>query len=250
MRRDRYYKIYRRLESVKDIPHVAEKYEVNDDILYSILSQKIVKMTKKDYHIVARQSAAMLREWNRGKSLLQIAEERKFSPVLISSFILKENGLSKRDFKQFISQPDMIKNKRLKDEIIDVLNADFIYSPSGSDSQRERGISCECRIQEWLDVESIPYMTEDDSRKMGREKTPDFLFHDEQVILGKKAYWFESKGSFGSPYQAKSDYNKQFKYYVDLFGPGIVAYWAGFVDDISLSSDIIIVDKTFFEKNK
>jgi len=136
--------------------------------LFSILSQKIVRNTKKDYYIVQRQSSAMYREWKYGKSLLQIAEERVFAPVLTASFILKEHGLTKRQFKGYIADLPSIKDKRLRDELSEVIEEDFIYSPQGIENQKHRGVFCEDQIQNWLDARSIEYMTEEDRWNAGR----------------------------------------------------------------------------------
>jgi len=247
MRRDVFYKIYRRLESRKDIPYVSEKYGFGEDVLYSILSQKIVRNTKKDYYLIARQARAMAREWERGKTLVQLAEERKFPAILTSGFVLAELGHGKKAVKQYVQDPSLAPTPRLRAELEDVLAEDFIYSPRGITCQKDRGIFCESCIKSWLDEQGITYMTEQDSRDMGRSKTPDFLFHEPHELLGREFQWMESKGSFGSPFQARHDYEKQLSSYVELFGPGIVVYWVGFVDDIVLDEDVAIVDRTFFD---
>ncbi|MHC1605169.1 MAG: TPD domain-containing protein [Candidatus Methanofastidiosia archaeon] len=247
MRRDTYYKIYNMLNKVTNVPTVSRKFGVGEGVLYSILSQKIVRKTKRDFYIIQRQSKKMLEEWRYGKSLLQIAEERKFPPVLTASFILKENGITKREFRDFLLNVDKIKDERLKRDIKEIISEDIVYSPHGIKCQREKGLSCENRMKQWLDIKKIKYMTEEESRAMEREKTPDFLFEKEIKVEGFFANWIESKGSFGSPYQVRGDYHKQLKHYVELFGPGIVSYWMGFVDDIYLGKKVMIVDNTFFD---
>ncbi|HHN81801.1 MAG TPA: hypothetical protein ENN11_04180, partial [Methanomicrobia archaeon] len=99
MRKNTFYKIYRRLGGVRDIPRISHHFKVQEDVLYSILSQKIVRQTKKDFHVIARQCERMAREWESGKTLLKIAEEREFPPVLTASFILKQLGVSKKQYK-------------------------------------------------------------------------------------------------------------------------------------------------------
>lgn len=247
MRRDIFFKIYRRLESRHDVPDVSEKYGYGEDVLYSILSQKIVRNTKKDYYIIARQAHAMAREWKRGKTILQLAEERKFPPILTAGFVFREMGISKKVLRAYTSAPDDIPDKRICSEMQSVMEEDFIYSPRGIECQKDRGIFCEDRIKEWLDEQGYTYMTENDSREMGRTKTPDFLFHEPHALIDTDVNWIESKGSFGSPFQARHDYEKQLRHYVDLFGPGIVAYWVGYIDDLVLDDDITIVDRTFFD---
>jgi len=248
MKRTTFFKLYDRLNTVKDIPKTSRKFRIPEDVLYSIYSQKVVRKTKRDFYLIQRQSDAMLREWKNGKSLLCIAEERMFSPVLTSSFILKNDGFTKRQFRELLNDPESIKQKRIRKEIKEVLDADIIYSPQGIENQKKRGVFCEDQIQEWLDGREMDYFTEEESRALERKKTPDFLLKCPMEYDGRTINWVESKGSFGSPYQTRYDYDNQLSHYVKLFGPGIVSYWMGYIDDTHMGKDIIIVDRRFFNE--
>ncbi|MBN1786400.1 MAG: TPD domain-containing protein [Candidatus Methanofastidiosa archaeon] len=236
-----------RLNSVRDIPRTSKRFKVPEDVLYSIYSQKMVRRTKRDFYLIQRQSLTMLREWRNGKSLLEIAEERMFSPILTASFILKNDGYTKKQFKDLLHNPDSIRDDRFRKEIIDILDADIIYSPQGIENQKNRGIFCEEQIKYWLDDREMEYCTEEESRALERSKTPDFLLKEPYIMDGKSIRWFESKGSFGSPYQTRYDYDNQLSHYLKLFGPGLVSYWLGYVDDISMGKEIIMVDRRFFQ---
>ncbi|HOP08991.1 MAG TPA: C15orf41 family protein, partial [Candidatus Methanofastidiosa archaeon] len=166
---------------------------------------------------------------------------------LTASFILKNDGFTKRQFKELLHDPENIRQKRLKKEIEEVIESDFIYSPQGIENQKNRGIFCEEQIQKWLDERGIEYCTEEESRALERQKTPDFLLKCPMEYNGKTINWVESKGSFGSPYQTRYDYDNQLSHYVKLFGPGMVSYWLGYVDDIHMGKDIVMVDRRFFE---
>ena len=248
MKRDTFFKLYDTMNRVRDIPRISKRFRIPEDVLYSIFSQKVVRGTKRDFYLIQRQTNAMLREWKNGKSLLRIAEERMFSPVLTASFILKNDGFTKRQFKELLHNPDEIKQKRLQNEIKEVLDSDFIYSPQGIENQKNRGVFCEEQIQIWLDERGIEYYTEEESRALERKKTPDFLLKCPMEFQGRMVNWFESKGSFGSPYQTRYDYDYQLSHYVKLFGPGVVSYWLGFVDDIHMGKDIIMIDRRVFER--
>ena len=47
--------------------------------------------------------------------------------------------------------------------------------------------------------------------------------------------------------EVQRQFKKQLGPYLQYFGPGIVVYWYGYIDDITLGNDIKIVDETFFK---
>jgi Holliday junction resolvase len=230
MNEELYSRIYRRLNRKGDVFELAEKFDISKDVLFSILSQKIVRRTKRDYHGLKKQSSQLLKEWKKGKSLLKLSRERRFSPVLLSSFILREYGVTKKEFYNYLRHPENIEDKRINKEIKEILDEDVVYSPLAIDIQRKNGKRAEKKIAQWLDEQRVNYITEREVRELYK-KTPDFLLKDFFYVKGNSIYWIESKASFGDHIQMKSDYHRQLKHYVELFGRGLVIYWHGYVND-------------------
>ncbi|MFQ6089141.1 MAG: TPD domain-containing protein [Candidatus Methanofastidiosia archaeon] len=230
MKEATYRRLYRVLHSKESISHLSKKFRMPEELLLTILAQKIVRKTKKDYHIVKRQSKKLHREWKRGKTLLEISKEKRFSPILMASFILTEDGISKREFRKFINNPKSIEDRRLKIEILEIIENDMVYSPKGLEIQRVNGEFAESKIREWLELKRISYATETEIKRE-HKKTPDFLLEEVLKIDGRSINWIESKASFGDKTQMRRDYNQQLKHYLNLFGEGLVCYWNGFIDD-------------------
>ena len=255
MNEDLYNRLYRRLNKKGDVFKLAEILGIPKEILFAILSQKIVRKTKRDYHGLKRQSPRLLNQWKSGKSLLKISEERKFSPVLISSFILKEKGITKRELRGYMHDPHSIRDPRIRKEILEVLEEEVVYSPEAAEIQRRNGRTAEKKIGEWLDQQEVKYITEAEAREL-HQKTPDFLL-DEPLSLNRTSiFWVESKASFGDKVQMRGDYNRQLKHYVGLFGKGLVVYWHGYINDsdelqqFPYSPDILIGNSFLIEGEK
>lgn len=63
------------------------------------------------------------------------------------------------------------------------------------------------------------------------------------LVLGRVVHWIDSKASFGDPTVHKEQGLKQFISYVDRYGPGMVIYWMGFVEELNAHPDILIMDE-------
>lgn len=230
MKEELYYRLYRRLNKRGDVFSLADEFTISKEVLFAILSQKIVRKTKRDYHGLKKQSLRLLKQWKKGKSLLKLSEERRFSPVLISSFILRENGATKKEFYEYLRHPHSIRDPRIKKELLEVLAEEVVYSPEAIEIQRRNGKAAEAKIGEWLDLLGVSYITEREVRELYK-KTPDFLMQEKFSLQSHSISWVESKASFGDTIQMKSDYHRQLKYYVELFGNGLVIYWHGYIND-------------------
>jgi cyanate lyase len=249
MRKQVFMEIYRSINTRDDVPELSQKYGIEEDILLSILSQKTVRNVKKDYYPIMNRIREIVKLWEKGLSFFDIAAKLSFSPILIATMILKEKGHNKKDIKNILNNPDSIDDERIKNEIKKAIEVDIAYSPESSKIQRENGKKGEEMLKGYLDNKEILFLREDDLRKLGSGKTPDFLLNKAIKIRGRKVFWFESKASFGDYIEFKQDYNKQLKHYISLFGPGIVVYWKGYIDDIITDKRVLVVDKNFFEKS-
>jgi len=249
MDRAEYEFLVQRLGSEKDIDSLHKKAGYSKDMLYNILAKKIVRNTLKKFYPIQHKLEFYYRRWLRGESFVKIANELEFSPILFASFILiKKKGIGRKQFNEALRDTKLIRDPRVKKEIEECIKEDFVYSPWAYDIQKKNGEEGERKGAEWLDKKKIPYLTEKDNKEMNHHhKTPDFLFEHPQDINGFKANWIESKSMFGDDREVKRQFNKQLGPYLKYFGPGIVVYWYGFIDDITLGDKIKIVDESFFK---
>jgi hypothetical protein len=242
-----YKKIYDSLNVPDDICRLEEE-GYDQRLLDSLYCQKKSREAKKRDHIVRSKAPALLREWKKGQTLMEISERNKFPPILTSMIIFIQDGASKKQFWDFVRSPDLLESKQTADEMRDVIKNDIVYSPDANDRQKERGIWGETLLHDWLDKQGIKYKTETDLRGGVGQKTPDCLLENPVLYDGKKICWIESKASFGDNDEFRRNTHKQLEPYTHLFGPGLVIYWIGCLDDLQCQQDIYVSDISVLDK--
>jgi hypothetical protein len=93
-----YKALYDNLKKPKDIADLAREFDLDEELLDVLYTQRTVRDTTKRFYRVKNQAHHMLRDWKRGKSIIKIARKEHFSPILTGLFIFQENGHSKKYF--------------------------------------------------------------------------------------------------------------------------------------------------------
>ena len=242
---DTYEQIYGALDGVDDVERVAEHFCQPVGVIYSILNQKTVTEVKKKFSRVKSKSKTHLRVWNKGKTIVQIARRNKIPATLMVSMLLKEMGIPK---KSFFKSMDELPDTRLKNEVKEAIESDFFFSPRAHELHTIKGQLGESILEAWLVEQGASFSTEEDLREMGMQKTPDFLLDEDMEIDGKKISWIESKALFGDEKEHQYYVKKQFTDYEENYGTGMVVYWYGFIDTITMNGHLIR-DYQFFGKD-
>lgn len=239
-----YRHIYDRLNGVEDID-ALEKEGIDRELLTVLFTQKVTRETKKRFHVVKQNAPRLLRDWRRGKSLMDLSRQWKFAPILTAMLIFLEDGASKKEFWAYVKNPELLGNDEVAQEMRDVVANDIVYSPDANEGHRKRGIWGETLLQNWLDGQ-VSYRTECDLRG-SHEKTPDSLFDEPMVWNGKEIHWIESKATFGDNVEFRFNSRKQLVPYTKLFGPGLVVYWLGCLDDLECPKDVYVTDMSMLD---
>jgi len=240
MRKKEYERIVRELRRYEDIDRVAKKYSMDWETVLVIYTQKVIRNTQRNFHRAKAKIRELAGRWSKGERIVNLAKEYNLPPVVMGSLILTEAGLSKREYNDLLRNPDKIAEGSLKDEIIEILENDPLYSPQGNNVQRRRGYLGEARIKEWLEKYGIEFLTENDLKGDGK-KTPDFLLKTPVQYRGEEIHWIESKGTFGDTHELRRNLAKQLKPYLELFGSGMVVYWYGLLDETPSIDGIVIL---------
>ena len=214
------------------------------DTTRAIRSQYLQRKSIKNHYRIKDKAGIYYNEWKNGKSIAEIALDVDFPPVLLANFLMLKMRFSKKKTKEIMKNTNLVKkNKRLKDELDEILGRDELYTLRSHDKQSAEGNRREDRIGNWLDKKNIKYFTENELRAGTVEgKTPDFLLLEPIDWHGDKYNWIESKASFGDEYIHRKNHGKQVSKYVELYGQGILVYWYGYLDVLK-SRGYTIVDR-------
>ncbi|MCK4266177.1 MAG: TPD domain-containing protein [Thermoplasmata archaeon] len=243
-----YKELASKLNYPSDIGMLARDGSIGRELLLIIYTQRVVRDATRRYYQIKNRADKLLWQWKNGTTLVQIARKERFPPVLLSLIVLREYGLSRKEFWSYVRGQSTPRERRLRRDISEVVTEDIIYSPAGMEVQYQRGKKGEARLCEWLDRNRIGYRTEDEI-KGEYAKTPDALLDEPTNIDGQKIYWIESKANFGNALEVRRNMKKQLIPYTQLFGPGIVVYWFGFVKDYERVKDVRVVDSRFFRRD-
>jgi hypothetical protein len=239
---EKYQKVSRELRKIGDVERLSNKYGIDREVLMVIFQQKEVRRMIDMHRKIFKKKDEVFKKWLEGESIVELAEEYDFSPMLMLNIILVEMNVSKRKAKRIKKNPEILGDERLEIEIREAMEKDYLYSPKAHEEQRKRGEEGEKRLFSWLDAHGIEYMRESEMPSKEGQKTPDALLKEPVEMYGKKIYWMDSKASFGDPEEIKRSYERQFKYYVELFGAGMAIYWYGYVET-NLPEGLIVVDE-------
>lgn len=241
-----YKNLITQLKTQSDIEKVAARTEYGKDFLLVLYSQKIVRIVTRKYHKVQHLAPKYYAQWKKGKSFLEIAKKIKFSPVLTGLLILKEDGISRKMYRKYLSNLDEVEDKRLRRELAEVIANDIVYSPEGNEIQARRGKKGEELLNNWLTKQGFQFKTEREIAN-DHKKTPDFLLNEPINVRGIDVHWIESKATFGTRTEIKKNLKNQLIPYRDLYGSGMVVYWFGFLSPLPLVEGILIESGKFIK---
>ncbi|MGP8328815.1 MAG: C15orf41 family protein [Methanosarcinaceae archaeon] len=247
MDRNTYFKIRDSLNSTVDIEHVSFLFTQPVGVISAILDQKIVSMVKSIHGRIKSESKKHAVAWKRGDTILNIANRNGIPATLMASMILKEMGHSKKHINRLFKDPNNIQKQCLRNEIIQALNSDHFFSPKAHRIQTEKSEMGESIIEKWLESQNIGYRNETELRSSGMTRTPDCVLDTALTIDDMEITWIESKALFGDETEHKNYSIKQFKHYEQEYGAGMVVYWYGHLDSITLDGHLIKDHKFFGE---
>ncbi len=246
MDRATYQRLSEQLATYEDVHRIAHAEGLDEELLFVIHTHRVSRDATRRFYVVKRQLPRLVGQWKRGRTVLDIAREWKFPPVLMGQQMLGELGIPRKKVWQTFLHPETAPDARLRREVDELLASDMVYSPRGMELQRERGRKGEERLQRWLEKHGIGYRTEKDLR--GKyAKTPDALLDQPIMFYGQKLTWIESKANFGDDVELRKNLKRQLGPYTELFGEGAVVYWYGYVDGAESPPGILLWDGTTFE---
>ncbi|KAI8482074.1 CDAN1-interacting nuclease 1, partial [Branchiostoma belcheri] len=146
---------------------------------------------------------------------------------------------------QLLKDPCQIPDPVLANEVQQCILNDCVYGPVVDSIRHSVGFEYENKLKRILEDKGIAFIGEDVMRAKGYDKTPDFKLEVPIAVDGHVVNWVESKASFGDEFSHRTYLRDQFWSYWNRFGPGLVIYWFGFIDELDVNADkgIVLMDR-------
>eukprot|EP00096_Caligus_rogercresseyi_P014115 TRINITY_DN6647_c0_g1_i1.p1 TRINITY_DN6647_c0_g1~~TRINITY_DN6647_c0_g1_i1.p1 ORF type:complete len:272 (+),score=109.41 TRINITY_DN6647_c0_g1_i1:497-1312(+) len=238
--------------------------EVSSEVLRSILTLEYQRHIKKNFYRHSQDKKRVYEKFVKSVRsgeppgiIVQLGRTHKFSPALIARSIL-ESSLSKKYSKNKIADfgkvTSLIKDRDLAYEVFLANVKDEMYGSFSNSIKHCIGTEYEELIKDKLTSLNIAFLDEDDLRERGYDKTPDVKLEVPIAVNGTVINWIESKALFGDRKSHRGYLDDQLWSYWNRFGPGLVIYWFGFIEELNdlesgkiLLSDSFPEDITYFE---
>jgi hypothetical protein len=241
-----YRRLYNKLNIYSDIEKVAKSTGYDKEMLLVLYTQKVVRKATSRFYKVKNRVPELHGSWKKGKTILELSRKLDFPPVLLGLLVLTEEGIGRKTYRNILNDLNKAPTPRIREELKQVIKKDSIYSPKGYQIQFERGKFSEQEINDWLESKNVTFKVEAELRN-NYPKTPDFLLDKPLNVRGTNIHWIESKATFGDAHEIHKNLKSQLKPYKELFGPGMVIYWFGFITPSPLTDGILIESKEFLE---
>lgn len=152
----------------------------------------------------------------------------------------------KNKLSAMMKNPGLIPDSFLRDQVKQCISYDVCYGPINDAIRHSVGLEYEEKLITHLTQQNLPFLTENDLRKRGYDKTPDTKLEVPIAVNDHPVCWIESKASFGDLETHKGYLREQYYSYWNRFGPGLVIYWFGFIESIEEEmkrQGILIMDR-------
>ncbi|KAL4656263.1 hypothetical protein GN956_G6416 [Arapaima gigas] len=185
--------------------------------------------------------------------LLCLANELDIAPSLMARIILErflqqqEDTVSTKQLvNSMLREPSLIPDDGLAYNVYQCTINDCCYGPLVDCIKHSIGHEHEVLLHDKLREKNLSFLDESQLRAKGYDKTPDIILEVPVAVEGRIVHWIESKASFGDDHSHRNYLNEQFWSYWNRFGPGLVIYWHGFIEDLDCHRDRGILLKDHF----
>lgn len=242
------------------------------EALISIYSQENQYKVIKSHHVHKSKLSRYCRRYLDGEDCLEISASIDFPPCLLMRRMLEHMlQLSKQAVSDVLRNPDTLltalKSRRVipSEVITDALSPTFLtrlqhdigrcafadtsYSPFSDIARQITGLEFETLLAKKLTECGVPFWTEKELRDQGFYKTPDVRLQIPIAVLDQSSSkfrtvtWIDSKATFGDDRTHTQQLEQQYRTYVNRYGPGLVIYWFGYIEDLNTDVDVLLLDE-------
>lgn len=156
---------------------VAARLGVEHDALMSLYGQVFVRCLKVEIRSVPEDKMqSIVQRVNGGESLVTISNEFHFGSFKFAKLYLEATGLGNIQLSSLMTDPFQIKDVRIRQELLQLLEMDPVCSHELEQLKECLGREYEELLITLLNQKKMCFETEQELRSRGKPKTPDILF--------------------------------------------------------------------------
>jgi len=234
------------------------------DTLVSIYSQECTRRVACGFKRISKEDnlARVAKRYLRGEGAVKISYSINVPPCVLMRLLLGTIlGISKQSVSRCLKDPMNVMRvtpnkltegltaddlpdlqRRLATDVEHCTAVDNVFSPYVDGLRNAVGKEYEDVLEDHLKELGIAYQAEDALRAQGQAKTPDVKLEVPIAVKGQVVHWIDSKACFCDEWTYHNKGKDQFQSYVNRYGPGMVIYWFGMVDQLNTIPDVLLVD--------
>ncbi|RMX65888.1 hypothetical protein DD238_003887 [Peronospora effusa] len=249
---------FRRLkrQQVNRIDALLQMLPITANMTINLRKQLLRMSLLVNTHRVRRDRETICREYDSGRSLIELSTVHNYPPVSLMRVILRAKGKNQIEIKNALARPAVNLSKRDQQELRKAIEYDSIHkSDPFIGAPKYNADSLEKAIEHYLKAKGIRLKTQselctDQIASHGRRViSPDILLLDPVIINGVPIRWIDAKNYYGAHIVSKRLISTQLANYVKEWGPGAIVFGMGYSDMFSLPG-VICLDTTPFPKTR
>lgn len=228
--------------------YAREGMQYKYETLSYVYQQLYARQMARTFYLVKEHGRSFVKRYIAGESLLDIAEWVNLSPTMVARRVIElQFGWNRKAVTAALRDPSIFSDERLRADVKMCVDCDEYSGPRVDRIRNVIGLEYELRLLEELRNLRLEFESEQDLRDRGCHKTPDVLLRVPVAFHGKAVCWVDSKAKFGDGFTLTKDYTDSVSSYVGRFGPGMVIYWFGMIEDcpspMLKDAGLLVVDK-------
>uniref|UniRef100_A0AAV1U6F4 CDAN1-interacting nuclease 1 n=1 Tax=Peronospora matthiolae TaxID=2874970 RepID=A0AAV1U6F4_9STRA len=249
---------FRRLkrQQVNHIDELLQMLPITTNMTINLRKQLLRMSLLVNTHRVRRDRVAICKEYDSGRSLIELSTVHNYPPVSLMRVILRAKGKSQVEIKNALARPSENLSKRDQHELRKAIEYDSIHkSDPFIGVPKYNADSLERAVEHFLKAKGIRLKTQSElcadqiARHGRRVISPDILLLDPVVINGVPIRWIDAKNYYGAHIVSKRLISTQLSNYVKEWGPGAIVFGMGYSDMFSLPG-VVCLDTTPFPKTR
>ncbi|KAK9794953.1 hypothetical protein WJX73_001049 [Symbiochloris irregularis] len=257
--------IFREVELALTLPILAcpfyqgleKQYGVSQSSLGCIFAGVVQQRVRQSHHLLKEGIGSICARYWAGEDILELSWATNTPPCLLLRRLLERPPWSfgRQAIAEVLREPKLLARHitaanselalRLQADVRLAAECDLVFSPQADALRQAAGASHEERLNEDLQLLGLSFWAEKDLREQGFVKTPDVKLQVPFAVRSHIVNWIDSKATFGSDYTHLTQCHGQYQQYVNRYGPGMIIYWFGFVDELLQRRSLLLRGSSF-----